>query len=405
MDSLTQIILGAAVGEIALGKKIGNRALVWGGIGGTIPDLDVLANGFMSSIDALAFHRSISHSILFSVVAPFLFAWLVHNLYDKKIHKKWPYKILISVINAAIIIALAYGINRLFMNDGKISWVVLIVSAVAGVFLLWRLYKYYLIKDLEEPQVKYREWYYLFFLALATHWLLDCFTAYGTQIFYPFSDFRVAFNNVAVVDPAYTVPFMICVIIVSTLKRGTRARKITNWLGIGISSLYMLFTLINKFHVDDVFDKALQNRKIEVSRCQCSPTILNNILWSCVADGKENFYMGQYSLFDSDPNLHYLNVLSKNDSIHQLLAPQEDYQTLLWFSKEYLTSTRTDSMIILSDLRFGSFADTVRGPEDLIFNFSVREVNGQYEFEDNGPPRQENMAEQLKKFMTRIKGY
>ncbi|MEO5905343.1 MAG: metal-dependent hydrolase, partial [Saprospiraceae bacterium] len=296
MDSLTQIILGAAVGEIALGKKIGNRALIWGGIGGTIPDLDVLANGFMSSIDALAFHRSITHSIVFSVVGAFIFAWLVHQLYDKKIHKTWPYRILITIINATIIFALAYGINRLFLKDGQVAWWVLILTGIAGLFLLWRLYKYYLIKDLEEPEVTFREWYYLFFLALATHWMLDCFTAFGTQIFYPFSNFRVAFNNIAVVDPAYTLPFLICVIIVSTLKRGTRARIITNWLGIGISSVYMLFTLVNKFHVDDVFDKALQNRKIEVSRCQCTPTILNNILWSCVADGKENFYLGQYSL-------------------------------------------------------------------------------------------------------------
>ena len=405
MDSLTQIILGAAVGEIALGKKIGNRALIWGGIGGTIPDLDVLANGFMSSIDALAFHRSITHSILFSVVASAGFAWLVFKLYDKKIHKTWPYRIFITIINAAIIIALAYGINRLFLKDGEFNWLVLVVTTMAGILLLWRLYKYYLIKNLEEPQATFKDWYYLFFLAFATHWLLDCFTGYGTQIFYPFSNFRVAFNNVAVADPAYTIPFLICVIIVSTLKRGTRARKMVNWLGIGISSLYMLFTLINKFHVDDLFDKALHNRKLEVERCQCSPTILNNILWSCVAEGKNEFYMGQYSLFDSDPNFHHINVVPRNDSIQQKFVEYKDYHTLRWFSKDYLTAHDTDSMMILSDLRFGSFADTIRGPQDLIFNFSVREVDGKYIFEDNGPPRQDNMGEQLKKFITRIKGY
>jgi inner membrane protein len=46
MDSLTQIVLGAAVGEVVLGKKIGNRAMVWGAVGGTIPDLDVLGGLF-----------------------------------------------------------------------------------------------------------------------------------------------------------------------------------------------------------------------------------------------------------------------------------------------------------------------------------------------------------------------
>ena len=42
MDSITQIVLGAACGEIALGKKIGNKAILFGAIGGTIPDLDVI---------------------------------------------------------------------------------------------------------------------------------------------------------------------------------------------------------------------------------------------------------------------------------------------------------------------------------------------------------------------------
>ena len=38
MDSLTQIVLGAAVGEAVLGKKVGNKAMLWGAIAGTIPD-------------------------------------------------------------------------------------------------------------------------------------------------------------------------------------------------------------------------------------------------------------------------------------------------------------------------------------------------------------------------------
>ena len=46
MDSITQIVLGAAVGQAVMGKKLGNRAMMWGAIGGTIPDLDVVANFF-----------------------------------------------------------------------------------------------------------------------------------------------------------------------------------------------------------------------------------------------------------------------------------------------------------------------------------------------------------------------
>ncbi|MEY3010031.1 MAG: hypothetical protein RLZZ314_673, partial [Bacteroidota bacterium] len=35
MDSLSQIVLGAAVGEVVLGRRIGNRAMVWGAVAGT----------------------------------------------------------------------------------------------------------------------------------------------------------------------------------------------------------------------------------------------------------------------------------------------------------------------------------------------------------------------------------
>ncbi len=41
MDSLTQIVLGATVGEAILGKKVGNKAILYVAIAGTIPDLDV----------------------------------------------------------------------------------------------------------------------------------------------------------------------------------------------------------------------------------------------------------------------------------------------------------------------------------------------------------------------------
>ena len=405
MDSLTQIILGAAMGEVVLGKKIGNRALIWGGIGGTIPDLDVLANLFMDPIDALAFHRSITHSIIFSAFASFIFAWLVHKSYDRKIYKTWPYKIAIALLNAIILISLTWGINYLFMDEGRIRWWLLITTSLISLYLLWRLYEYYLRKDLEEFKVSFREWYLLFFLALATHWVLDCFTAYGTQIFQPFSDYRAAFNNIAVADPAYTFPFLVCVIIVACLKRGTRKRAFFNWLGIGISSLYMVLTIFNKLHVDDVFDKALRHRQIEVSRCHCSPTILNNILWTCVAEGEDEYYVGQYSLFDSNPNLHYLNEITKNDSIHQALLPNKDYQTLWWFSNGYLAAFPTDSILYLCDVRFGGMSDTIKGPEDLIFNFKVREVNGVLQFEDTGPPRSGEFSEQFRKFFKRIKGY
>lgn len=80
MDSITQVALGAAVGEAILGKKIGYRAAAWGAVLGTFPDLDILANPVLDAVQQLRFHRSITHSVFFSILASPLFGILLNKI-------------------------------------------------------------------------------------------------------------------------------------------------------------------------------------------------------------------------------------------------------------------------------------------------------------------------------------
>ncbi len=86
MDSLSQIVLGAAVGEAVLGRRIGNRAMIWGAVAGTIPDMDVLGKYFLSELDNLAFHRGISHSLFFCVLGALAIGWVTDRLYRSRYH-------------------------------------------------------------------------------------------------------------------------------------------------------------------------------------------------------------------------------------------------------------------------------------------------------------------------------
>lgn len=83
MDSLTQIALGAALGETLLGKKMGIRAAAWGALLGTVPDLDVLANPFLDNVSELSFHRGLTHSLLFCFLASPLFGYAINQLQQK----------------------------------------------------------------------------------------------------------------------------------------------------------------------------------------------------------------------------------------------------------------------------------------------------------------------------------
>ena len=80
MDSITQAVLGAAIGEAVLGKKIGNKGAILGAAVATIPDLDVALYLFYDKFEMLSIHRGYSHSILFSIIGVFLIAYILQRI-------------------------------------------------------------------------------------------------------------------------------------------------------------------------------------------------------------------------------------------------------------------------------------------------------------------------------------
>jgi inner membrane protein len=83
MDSLTHITLGACAGEILLGKKLGKKALFWGALSQSLPDIDTMSSLFLPADQVFLFHRGITHSFLFAVVAGICIALAVRQIHRK----------------------------------------------------------------------------------------------------------------------------------------------------------------------------------------------------------------------------------------------------------------------------------------------------------------------------------
>ena len=81
MDSLTHILLGAAIGESVLGKQAGKKALFWGAVAATAPDVDVLVGAFMNDLDKLIFHRGLTHSLMFILLTSPLYGLLISRIH------------------------------------------------------------------------------------------------------------------------------------------------------------------------------------------------------------------------------------------------------------------------------------------------------------------------------------
>ncbi len=90
MDSVTQLGLGAAVGQAVLGREAGNRAILWGAVAGTLPDLDVLANPMLTEIQQLSWHRGPSHAFFYLTLAAPVLGWIVSRIHPSLgSWKKW----------------------------------------------------------------------------------------------------------------------------------------------------------------------------------------------------------------------------------------------------------------------------------------------------------------------------
>ncbi|MBS1933255.1 MAG: metal-dependent hydrolase, partial [Bacteroidetes bacterium] len=91
MDSLTHIALGACIGEAFFEKGFGKKAMLWGALAQSIPDVDFVASFWLNTSENLLAHRGFTHSILFAIIIIPVFA-----LTAEKIHrphnisfKKW----------------------------------------------------------------------------------------------------------------------------------------------------------------------------------------------------------------------------------------------------------------------------------------------------------------------------
>ncbi|MDC1395135.1 metal-dependent hydrolase [Bacteroidia bacterium] len=368
MDSLTQIVLGAAVGEVILGKKIGNKAMLWGAIAGTIPDLDVYQSLIFDGLRANELHRGFSHSILFSIIFAPLFSWLIRT------KEKWT---LVSVIT----LILGYPFITTFPN----AYVSTILLVVWG-FLMFLVFR----NKFGIHTASKKDWTKLFFWSLITHPLLDCHTTWGTQLLWPLP-YKLAWNNIFVLDPLYTVPFLMFVLIAMFFHRQSSTRRILNWTGIALSSLYMIWSLGAKWYTYGVFQENLKSQGISYSRLMTVPTPANTFLWSATADADTAYYTGLYSLWDAD-NIVNFNHVRHNHHLINDLKNEEVVSRLNKLSKNwYVISKDSSNTRTYNDARFGPMYLSDGNPR-YGFGYQLLEKGGKWVAKQGDPPMKDGKA-------------
>jgi inner membrane protein len=284
MDSLTQIALGASVGYAVLGSKVGRKAIVWGAVLGTLPDLDVFLP-YAGEVEAFTYHRGFSHSLFVHLLASPFITWLILKL---------------------------HSIDRQYTN----------------------------------------QWFWLVFLSLSTHAILDSLTVYGTQLMWPFTEYPVAVSNIFIIDPAYTLPLLLgLVFALFPNVKATTARRM-NFLGIVLSSAYICWSLIAKVAIDQKVETALINRGIQVNAYVSTPAPLTTMLWRVVVMSDGDYYEGYASVFDKSTDVT-LNAYSTYPELLDDIQDEWGVLRLQWFTRGFYSVRKKKDKVVLSDLRMG----------------------------------------------------
>lgn len=290
MDSITQAVLGAAVGEALLGRRLGNQAMAWGALFGTLPDLDVFLSPLLDTAGELSVHRGLSHSLLLMILASVGFGLLLEKVWKK----------------------------------AKVSR----AQAMTFVFLVW-----------------------------STHVLIDCFTVYGTGVLEPFAPTRVAFNNLFIIDPLYTLPLLVSLVWLAFRKKtDPRRRKIGTW-GLALSTGYVLLSFGAKALVSSGFDGDLARRGVTFQRRMEAPTPFNILLWRSVVDRGDSFWIGYRSIFELPSTPVQWTVVERRREAFAPVAGTREGKTLETFSGGWWIARTTANGVWVADLRFGEMRE------------------------------------------------
>lgn len=268
-----------------VGRTEPRRALLWGALLGTLPDLDVLVP-MADAVEAFTRHRSFSHSLLvLSLITPLL-AWLVvrlHRIRDRSVQRRW-------------------------------------LGAV------W--------------------------LVLITHPLLDSFTTYGTQIFWPLNDTPVSLSSIFIIDPAYTLPLLIAVLMVLMMRRRPQLAQRINRAALLVSTLYLGTTLVVKQHMEGRAAQALMAQGADSGRLFSTPAPLSILLWRFVYMQPDQYQVGYAGLFDG-PTPMAFTAYPNGAELRPPPGQVPALDRLAWFTHGFYAIDALCDRLRVTDLRMG----------------------------------------------------
>lgn len=209
-----------------------------------------------------------------------------------------------------------------------------------------------------KKKLSFKQIYFFSFLAYATHGLLDACTSYGTQLFWPFTNERVAWNVVSIIDPLFTLPVLFLIILAAFKKNSRYAR-----MAFIYAVIFLSLGTIQKNRAENVLAELAMQRGHQIERSHVKPSFANRHLWKLIYEYDGRFYVDAVKLlWDTDiisgTSVQKLNVQKEFPWLPDNSQQAKDIERFRWFSDDYLAVSANDKKLI-SDVRYSFIPNNI----------------------------------------------
>lgn len=184
------------------------------------------------------------------------------------------------------------------------------------------------------------------FLPLITHPLLDSFTSYGTQLWWPMTMQPTSWSSIFIIDPLYTLPLLVAVLGLWYQQQTKKWQKI-NRVILCISCLYLTLGQAQFWYLKQQLTHSPITKNSQVF---ISPTPFNIFVWRVLSYQQDTYY----ETFTSIKNVQTTEwqAFTTGRSLINDFNSTE-LQRLEWFSGGLLSFEEKNQQLIATDLRIG----------------------------------------------------
>lgn len=196
-------------------------------------------------------------------------------------------------------------------------------------------------------------------LGYGTHGLIDACTSYGTLLFWPFSNVRIAWNNISIIDPLFTLPIILLVVLATIKKENIYSKVAIAW-----AITYLLLGIYLHNMAINVGKEIAEQRGHVISRIKAKPSFGNLILWKIIYETNDQYHVDATNLLFGKiiegGSIKKLNIEKDFPWLKKKSQQYKDVERFRWFSNNFLAvNPKNENQII--DIRYSGIPNEIGG--------------------------------------------